>query len=1457
MTPERWKEIETIFQEAVELPSDERTAFLTARCGADESLIDEIHRLLKASESTNDFIEASIWTDDRFLNTSAKKDISDSLNEDDEPEESRAAFPKTIGAFNLVKELGRGGMGAVYLGERNDGEFSQQAAIKIIKRGMDSDFIVRRFKHERQILASFEHPNIARLLDGGTTKDGIPYFVMEYIEGESLYRYCDKRKMDVHTRLKLFTKICSAVQYAHEKQIVHRDIKPGNILINHYGSPKLLDFGIAKILDPDLVHESVNPTASMLRMLTPDYASPEQMQGADVDPASDIYSLGVLLYELLTGHRPFVFGRRSHHEITNLVSETMPPLPSMILLNEEHKLSKYRENDEDVAETRSTTLKELRTLLLGPLDNIVMKAMSKDPADRFASVKELSEDIERYLGGQEVISPPFRPRHHQETSGTLRKHVTAKTLAVLPFRILNLDHSAPSDDGLLGHGLADALIMRLSKVKSFIVRPSSSVREFGKGNDDPIRAGRELKADLILEGTIKRANDRVRVSVQLLDVAENSAVWAASIDETVADVLVLEDTLSGKVIDALLPELTVSERRDLTKLGTTVPEAFEQYVRGRYHFNTFTEEGLAKAFVSFYSAIAADPNFALAYCGVADYYNWIGIIGVLPPSECFPPAIEAAKKAVELDSELPEAHASLGFSLHAGEYDWKGAEHHLKRALELSPANAVATVWYAIVLYTQGRIEEGLKLAELGVELDPMTPFNHHNVGWGLYFARRYPEAIERYRHVIIDFPSYGFGYYGSSKIHRMTGETELAFSESEVAHDLMGKGIFTLLSRAESLALVGRLDEVNQTLDEVKALSEKRYVSCCLVSNIFCALARYAKLHENGDANLVDPYVDKALFYLEKAIDQRDPWLNWMGVEPAYDIIRSEERFQAVFEKTGYAVLFEGRDLGMPSYGDPSLDPAGAEPTTLKMEEAHLTDPANEYRQVFFSSGVAKITVILLIFVTLGTAVYFSVSRESRVLVPITGFERFQNPRLVVLPFKSTDPERSHIGLGLADALSNKLGNIKRLDVISAVAGRAVKDMPPKEISKELNAAFVVDGSFSNDEGVPILQVTMTEAETGTVIWKERFTDENGDLFSVQTQIAERIWTSMGISPQPLELQQVKKIPTSSHRAYELYLKGRYLMSRRSPDDLRRAILTFAGSVAEDANFAPAYVGMADAYSLLRLYEIPSPTDAYPRAVEYALKALKIDPDLAEAHNSLAYVRFYAESNRAEAELEFRRAVTLNPSLSLGHHWFALFLSAIGKHAEALEEIEKAKRLDPRSASVIAAASLVHYYAGRFDDAISESAKALEIDPNFMPAMRVQRWSYCSKGDLERAAEVFDREIKTGNGSLDEPGWQIIAAQVGRLGPDVRSSIKSLDKAVKTPLVLNDDYAFSMESAAAYLTLGEMETALTYLERAEAASAHGMSSLEVDGRFARLKDHPRFLKILEKLRTVKPLPAE
>jgi serine/threonine protein kinase/Tol biopolymer transport system component len=394
MTPERWEKIESIFQAALDLSGEEREQFVRAECGDDAELRAEVERFIARFETEDSFLESPVWTDSRFLQSQAKREIASSLDSEIvSNKEAKTYVGRQIGVYRLIKELGRGGMGEVFLAERADGEFNQKVAIKLIKRGMDTDFIVRRFRHERQIAAALNHPNIARLLDGGTTEDDLPYFVMEYVDGKPFFKYAETNELDLRRKLELFLQICRAIIYAHRKKIIHRDIKPGNILVSEDGEPKLLDFGIAKILDPDLIHESQMPqTATQMRLMTPEYASPEQARGDEITEASDQYSLGVLLYELLTGKRPYKFSSRAPHEIARVICEEIPSEPSSGEFGKAITENNYAAFDDDFCRK---------------LDRIVLKALRKNPAERYASVQDFADDIERFLRNETVRAESF------------------------------------------------------------------------------------------------------------------------------------------------------------------------------------------------------------------------------------------------------------------------------------------------------------------------------------------------------------------------------------------------------------------------------------------------------------------------------------------------------------------------------------------------------------------------------------------------------------------------------------------------------------------------------------------------------------------------------------------------------------------------------------------------------------------------------------------------------------------------------------------------------------------------------------------------------------------------------------------------------------------------------------------------------------------------------------------
>src|SRR5215218_9595762 len=536
---------------------------------------------------------------------------------------------RTIGVYRLIDEIGRGGMGAVYRARRADGEFDQTVAIKLIKRGMDTDLILKRFRRERQILASLNHPNIAYFLGGGSTDDGLPYFVMEYIAGRPLYQYCDENRLNLKERLNIFRQICWAVSAAHEIQVIHRDLKPSNIMVKDDGKPKLLDFGIAKVLDPEIGTTDMDPTATQMRAMTPEYASPEQISGGKVDVRSDIYSLGVILYELLTGHRPYTIQRRVPEEVARVIREQEPTNPSGSLTRDEDILPVEHQTPSlsDLLNARNASLESLQRELSGDLNKIILKSLRKKPDDRYANAEDLADDVTNFLEGRPVNAEMFVSLTNIPRPGSSQ----TMSVAILPFRVIGGKTGEDTGDGFLGLGLADALISRLSGIQRLLVRPTTSVIPFT--DRDAFEAGQHLGVDYVLDGSVRMSAGRIRVSVQLLNVAENSTQWARAFDSQAIDVLTLEDSLAEQVTRSLLPQLTGEERRRLEKRGTNRPDAYEAYLRGRFFWSRFTDPDLLRAVEEFQKAVAIDPDYALPYIGLADYYIWAAIFGQIPSAE--------------------------------------------------------------------------------------------------------------------------------------------------------------------------------------------------------------------------------------------------------------------------------------------------------------------------------------------------------------------------------------------------------------------------------------------------------------------------------------------------------------------------------------------------------------------------------------------------------------------------------------------------------------------------------------------------------------------------------------------------------------------------------------------------------------------------------------------------------
>ncbi len=742
MNQERWSRLKGIVADALEEDSPAaRTALLQRECGADVSLLQEAESFLAGADTTS--AEGADRLEECALvaNTAVRR-------------ERTSLTGNRVGAYVIVRELGHGGMATVYLGARADGYFEKEVAIKILKPGDGNTAeLLDRFRAEREVLASLDHPNIAALFDAGTTTEGLPYFVMEYVPGTPLINYVTERRLPLRQRLELFLKICAAVEVAHRRRVVHRDLKRSNILVTAEGEPKLLDFGIAKLLED-------NPlalTATGQQRLTPISASPEQARGDEVTRASDIYALGALLYEVLTGKTPHQFDthRPGLDEVTRVVCEEEPILPSL-----------------------AATETETRHALRGDLDAIIQRAMRKDPAHRYASVEDLEADIRHYLAGEPVRARPntvpyrllrFGGRHkpsrrdlalgamvlvlalfagffifrysQTKTRQSYREPlaaIPAKSIAVLPFD----DFAAADGTSYFADGVQDDILTDLAKAEDLKVISRSGVSQYRKGVRDVREIRQNLGVAYVLEGSVRRLNDRIRVNAQLIDTESDVQVWAEQYDRKLEELFALQSDLSQTVVSQLKGKLSAREKAAIESQPTADVRAYDLYLQAK---EAFLRYEYRTTITLLEQAVARDPKFALAYCLLTNAHIYVYRFEDDMTPERLEKARVAAATALRLAPNLADSHLAQAQYYYNGLRDYEKAQAELASAPPPSPAGRAK--FFDLTALTQRRLghwKEALHDGEKAWELDPHDPYIATGVIQTYLYLRRYSEAEKK-----------------------------------------------------------------------------------------------------------------------------------------------------------------------------------------------------------------------------------------------------------------------------------------------------------------------------------------------------------------------------------------------------------------------------------------------------------------------------------------------------------------------------------------------------------------------------------------------------------------------------------------------------------------------------------------------------------------------------------------
>ncbi|HEV8239167.1 MAG TPA: protein kinase [Thermoanaerobaculia bacterium] len=827
MEIQRWQRLDALFHAALALPEPARGAFLDSVCADDAVLRDELAGLLASHAEGGVLDRPPPLLDDPPTTPQARASV---------------ALPAgaRLGPYEVVALLGAGGMGEVY--RARDPRLGREVAIKRVRGSEPGVEALRRFDREARAAGALNHPNLLAVYDVGI-EAGMPYVVTELLEGETLRQRLRCGPIPADEALRIGRQIASGLAAAHEKGIVHRDLKPENLFLTLDGRVKILDFGLAKRLvsaeiENTLRHETL--TGAGLIVGTLGYTSPEQLRGLPPEPRSDLFSLGAVLYEMLSGRRAFG-GANALEAVSAVLTEEPPPFPPGIAI-------------------------------AAPVERLVRRCLAKRPEERPASVRELLVALD-----EATAERPTSPARGSATSGV--RPAEQRSLAVLPF--LNLTGDAGQE--YFCEGIAEELLHALGTVPELRVAARSSSFRF-QGQEDAIRRlGQELHVDTVLEGSVRKAGERLRIAVQLIAVADSCHLWSERYDLAAGDVFAVQDEIASRIAAAL--RLRLAGGSPVVHRPANL-EAYHLYLKGRYLWNKRHAGGLLEGVRAFEQALEHDPAYARAWAGLADSYGLLGLslYDVLPTQDAMPRAKAAALKALEIDPTLPEAYAALAWVRFHHDWDWGGAEHDFRRSLELGPSIATTRHWYSFFLSVLGRADEAQEQAQRAWQLDPLSLIVNANLAQPAYYARRYGESVAAAKKLTEMEPGFAIGHHWLGLVLAAQGRHGEAIAAFEAFGRCFGPTTRATAYVAHSLARRGQTDDARAAFAELDAIAADRPVPAY----------HRALIHLGLDER------DAALAELERAAEEGSDALAYLAVDPYFDPLRDEPRFLELLRRTG-----------------------------------------------------------------------------------------------------------------------------------------------------------------------------------------------------------------------------------------------------------------------------------------------------------------------------------------------------------------------------------------------------------------------------------------------------------------------------------------------------------------------------------------------------------------------------
>jgi serine/threonine protein kinase/Tfp pilus assembly protein PilF len=777
------------------------------------------------------------------------------------------------GRYEFIEELGKGGMGRVY--KVFDNKIKEEVALKLLNPDIASDErTITRFSNELKFARKISHKNVCRMFDLNE-EEGTHYITMEYVPGEDLKSMLRMTKqLSVGTAISLAKQACGGLAEAHKLGVVHRDLKPSNIMIDREGKVRIMDFGIARSA------ESKGITRAGRMVGTPEYMSPEQVDGVEADQRSDVYSLGAILFEMVTGVQPY----DGESSLSIALKHKTEPTPDP---------------------------RELKEQISKDLSSIIMRCMEKDKEKRYQSAEELLFDltmIEKGLSSTELEIPKKKTKTEKIDLTRWKKPLlygasiflaavlitlgilyllgsrgAIDSIAVLPFENI---HADPNTE-YLSDGITERIISKLAQLpqlKTVIAR--SSVFQYKGQQIDPQVIGRELGVDAVLVSRMSRRGDELTISVELMRVSDNSHIWGSDYTRNITEIFAVQEEITNSITDELQLSLTGEEIERMTRRYTENSEAFVAYSKGRYFWNKRTEEDLWKAIDYFEEALRLDSNYAHAFTGLSQAYLLLPEYGTYAPNEAYPKVRDNALKALDIDDMLAEAHVSLAQVKWRYEFDVEGAEREYLRAIELDPNYATAHHWYAYDLMCFGRREESIREIRKAHQLDPLSLVINRNLGQVLYRARHYDEATVALQRALEMDSTFSYIHFHLGSIYLQNQRYEDALEELMIEKDLArGWGTHIEAWIGITYAEMGDREKAQEVLDELIGKSDETYVAPTLLAVLYFALGKD----------------DLGFQMLEDALKVYDNWVRLLKVEPIFDRVRSDPRFEDMLRRRGF----------------------------------------------------------------------------------------------------------------------------------------------------------------------------------------------------------------------------------------------------------------------------------------------------------------------------------------------------------------------------------------------------------------------------------------------------------------------------------------------------------------------------------------------------------------------------